>query len=118
MNYLLLIPDRTKMQGTWMQPSQPPAEPIPPLRPRVAWFAVWRWKRQSIFVALLLVGYLLSPVPVRIFGHQSGVARYQWFEMTQNVFFAPIWWCTNHSNAVESFYWLQYEFAAKFIPGL
>ena len=50
-----------------MQPeTTPTAEPIPSLPPRLAWFAVWRWKRRWRvgLILVLLVGYPLSLGPL------------------------------------------------------
>src|SRR5262245_51919537 len=79
----------------------------PPLPPRVAWFAPWRWfahwrpwKRWTLVVVVLLVGYLVSaivvgPVLQRAMPNLPG----------------PVEWSLN-------FVYIPIGFAAEFIPGV
>ena len=89
-----------------------------PLPSTIRWFAPWTWfahwqpwKRRLYFTILMLVIYVLLPVPVVIMGKSTGLARFAFFDAVQNMFFAPIFWCVQNCDSVAWFYFSQLKIA-------
>lgn len=88
----------------------------PPLPPRIAWFAPWRWfprlrpwQRGLLYAGVLLAGYVLSPMPVVYTLRRMGAFNTPMVLRPFEILYAPLEWGYNHSPVVQAFYDQQRE---------
>jgi hypothetical protein len=99
-----------------MQP-ETPTTTDPPLPPRLRWFAPWGWfqhwkpwKRWTLFVAVALIGYVLSYGPAFYFVllTQSPAVHDAYLTV-----YAPVSWCSDRCEPLQNFYFAQWRWLAE-----
>lgn len=92
----------------------------PPLPPRLAMFAPWRWllrlppiQRYSLIGALLAAAYIEAPVPLIYTLHHTNGSQLPVVLPVLQVTFAPLEWCYRKNDVVRAFYDSQWDLVKK-----
>jgi hypothetical protein len=89
---------------------------LPPLPPRIALFAPWRWlsrmkpgRRYTLIGALLVLAYIEAPVPLIYTLRRTHPTPPPLVQSVLQVTFAPLEWCYYQNDFVQWFYDSQWE---------
>ena len=85
-----------------MQPQTSATNPPPP---QARWFAPWTWKRRTLAISALLMGYMLSPAPVLWLAERFGQPNT--LDLLINTVYLPLSWLARQFGPINEFYELQ-----------